>query len=123
MLNQDYEFRTGDTFHSDWFAVIIAGDPVDLSSGWLIRSQIRDSLDEVIADLGINLGTATITVDGVPVEASAVRIHIPATASRDAGSFVASWDLEITHPTYDDGDLYRKTIAGGMIRSRRDVTR
>lgn len=124
MLTHDYALRTGDTFFGDWLAVVIGGTPVDLSTGWQVRAQVRDrSSDVKLFDLGIQLGTATITLTGNQVTVATVRIHIPASASEAAGPFVGEWDLEISHQTFDSGSLYRRTIDGGSIRSRRDVTR
>lgn len=124
MLEHDYTLRTGDTFHGDWIAVVIGGTPVDLSTGWQVRAQVRDrSSDVKLFDLGIQLGTASIPLGGNQVTVSTVRIHIPAAASAAAGPFVGNWDLEISHQTFDNGSLYRRTVDGGSIRSRRDVTR
>lgn len=127
MLTHDYTMRTGDTFFGDWIAVVIGGTPVDLSTGWQVRAQVRDrSTDAKLFDLGIQLGTATInfpTGSSNQVTVSTARIHIPASASEAAGPFVGNWDMEISHLTYDNGSLYRRTVDGGSIRSRRDVTR
>ena len=124
MLTHDYSLRTGDTFFGDWIAVVIGGTPVDLSTGWQVRAQVRDrSSDEKLFDLGIQLGTATIPLDGSQTTVSTVRVHIPASASEAAGPFVGNWDMEISHPTFDNGSVYRRTVDGGSIRSRRDVTR
>lgn len=124
MLTHDYELRAGDTFYGDWLAVVIGGVPADLSAGWIIRAQVRDrSSDVELFELGIQLGTASVPINGTPVTVSTVRVHIPAAASETAGPFVGVWDLEISHLTFDNGVLYRKTLDGGSIRSRRDVTR
>lgn len=124
MESTDYVTKMGDTFYGRWIAVVIGGTPVDLSTGWQVRAQVRDrSSDVKLFDLGIQLGTATIPLDGNQVTVSTARIYIPAAASEAAGPFVGNWDMEISHLTFDNGSLYRRTVDGGSIRSRRDVTR
>lgn len=54
MFDHDYELISGDTFLGDWVAVIIGGTPVDLSTGWQVRAQVRDrTTDEKLFDLGV----------------------------------------------------------------------
>lgn len=124
MLTHDYTFRSGDTFYGDWIAVVIGGTPIDLSSGWQVRAQVRDTRSETkLFDLSTQLGTASIPLNGDQVTVSTVRIHIPAGASGTEGPFTGVWDMEIVHPTFDNGSLYRRTVDGGVLKSRRDVTR
>lgn len=123
MQSRDYEFLTGDTLYGDWLAVIINGSPVDLSTVWVVRAQVRDRSGVKLFDLTTQLGTSTITLNGVETSVSTVRLHIPASASESEGPFAGVYDVEVEHPTFDSGVLYRQTVAGGKIKSKRDVTR
>lgn len=124
MLTRDYDYLAGDTFHGDWLALIIGDLPIDLSSGWTVRAQVVDrSTRAEILDLGVQHGTATVSVGGVPTSVATVRIHIPASVSESADVYVGSYDVEVSHPTFDSGVEYRRTVTGGVLRARKDVTR
>lgn len=124
MVTQDYEFLTGDTFYGKWLTVVIDDNPLDLSTVWVVRAQVRDRSTGVkLFDLATQLGTSQITLNGVLTNVSTVRLHIPATASTTQGPFMGVYDIEVEHPTFDSGVLFRSTIAGGKLRSKQDVTR
>lgn len=125
----DPVIRIGDTWRSPRWALVIAGEPVDLTDGWTVKAQARaystaqTPLYTWDLDDGIELGTAPLTVDGQEVTGSTVRLRLTAAQTAAMDVWAGDWDLEVSHPTFDNGDLYRKTIVTGRAKTVQDTTR
>lgn len=124
----DLTIRQGDTWRSPRWALVIGDQAIDLTNEWTIEAQAR-AYPQARAVLwswstgdGIELGTAQFTVDEVPVTGSTVRLHLTAEQSSTLDVFAGVWDLEVNHPTFDNGAPYRKTIVSGRIRIVAEVT-
>lgn len=130
-VRRDLVVYIGDTWYSDQrWALIVAGAGVDLSDGWTVNAQARanrkdpDILHEwTEANGGIILTEVEVVVNGDPVTTSAVQLKVAAGESDAWDWSLADWDLQVSHPTFDGGELYRRTLVLGTIRPDRDVTR
>jgi hypothetical protein len=127
-VTADLDIIIGDTYRSPRWAVVIAGQAVDLTDGWTVRAQIRQRLgpSTLLHDFtgtGIELGTAAVDVAGESVSTSTIRLWVPPNVSEAFNEFVGRWDCDIYHPTFDGGSPYRRTILTGAARARWDVTR
>jgi hypothetical protein len=128
-LCADLNIYIGDTYWSPRWAVVLRGEPVDLTTGWSVNSQVRrqPSAAEIIYEFDPDdtvITTVVVSVDGAQMETSAIQLYIPATVSAEFEPWTGAWDLEIVHPTLAVGGTpYRKTLVLGTARTRRDVTR
>ena len=129
-LSQDLEIPLGDTWRSPRWALVVGDTVVDLADGWTVRAQARYPggrsavlYSWTVDGGGIEFGTADFTVAGETVTGSTVRLKIGATESEAMGEWRGEWDLEVSHPTFDGGQLWRKTLVRGQARTVADVTR
>lgn len=129
-IEADLEIPLGDTWHSKRWALVVGDEVIDLTDGWTVRAQARGPggrsmvLHEWSTDNGgVELGTAEFDVAGEPVTGSTMRLRVSATESQDMPVWYGVWDLEVSHPTFDNGALWRKTLVSGQARARGDVTR
>lgn len=123
----DLVIPIGDTWRSRRWAIVIGGTVIDLTTDWRVRAQMRrggrggDVLHEWTGTAGVELGSAQFLVGDTETTGTTLRLHLPASTTFSPGSAV--WDLEIEHPTFDNGALYRKTVLAGHVRLVGDVTR
>lgn len=128
-VNVDLDIKIGDTFWSPRWAVVISGTPVDLTSNWTMRAQIRarpDSTTVLHTFTGVGVQVTAPVPDEDPdlVVPSTVQLYIPPATTQTFTEWVGVWDLEIEHPTFGlGGTLYRKTVLSGAARTTWDVTR
>ena len=127
-VTHDLRILTGDTWRSPRWAVVIGADPVDLTDGWSVKAQIRAWPQSGTAihswgPTGVDLDTADVQVGGTTLTTSTVRLRLTAAQTAALGAVAGVWDLEISHPTFDNGELYRKTLVTGRVSSTEDVTR
>lgn len=129
-LSADLDIKIGDTFWSKprW-AVLIAGEPVDLTQGWTVSAQIRPRKDSVtvlhtFAGEGVQVTPPEPGQEPDTTVPSTVQLYIPPAVTATFTEWVAFWDLQIEHPTFGlGGSLYRKTLLSGVARTTWDVTR
>lgn len=128
-VTADLDIKIGDTFRSERWAVVIGGEPVDLTDGWTARAQIRprpdcDTVLHEFSGAGVVVTAPEAGEDEDTVVPSTVQLYAPDTVTADLGEWVAVWDLELYHPTYGVGGTpYRRTVLSGVARTRWDVTR
>ncbi|MEU7817054.1 hypothetical protein [Pseudonocardia sp. NPDC049154] len=125
----DMTIRAGDSHLSPTWAVVIAGQAVDLEEEWTVRAQARDSDGDLVIDWQtqgrVLLGSADVTVGSGTVTTSTVRLYLPPAVTEDLEARDRLlYDVEISHPTFGPlDDLYRVTLRSGTARIVRDVTR
>ena len=130
-ITSHLEIPLGDTWHSKRWALVVGGEVIDLTDGWTVRAQVRAPFmggtsvlhEWTTEDGGVELGTAEFEVAGTPVTGATMRLRIGASESQSMAEWYGVWDLEVSHPTFDNGELWRKTLVSGSARARADVTR
>ena len=125
----DLDIKIGDSFWSDRWGVLVDDAPVDLTTGWVVRAQIRPRPDSttVLHDF---TGDGILLTPPAPGEEpdttipSTVQLYIPQDEAALLGAWTAVWDLQIEHPTYGlGGTFFRRTVLAGVARTAWDVTR
>lgn len=128
-VTADLDIKVGDTFWSPRWAVIIAGNAVDLTQGWTVRAQIRPRPDSMVilhdfTGDGVKVTAPTAGEEPDTTVPSTVQLHIPDAVTAEFTEWLGEWDLEIYHATYGTGGTpFRKTVLSGIARTTWDVTR
>ena len=128
-ISYDLVIPVGDTWRSPRWALVIGDEVIDLADGWTVKAQVRSyrqaptTLHQWTTGDGVELGTATFDVGGDEVTGATARLHLTAAESTTLAGMTGVWDLEVSHPTWDDGALYRKTLITGRVRTEGEVSR
>lgn len=129
-ITADLTIPLGDTWRSPRWALVVGDTVVDLADGWTVRAQARYPGQRSVvlhewtaAGGGVEFGTADFQIAGQPVTGTTVRLRVTATESEALTEWFGVWDLEVSHPTFDNGLLWRKTLVSGRARTTGDVTR
>ena len=132
-------WTVGDSWQSDdTWAVLITGEPVDLTEGgWTVQAQARSRRDAdvvlaswsstatdpttegdvIIGSVDLELGDDTVTT-------STVRLAHSATAATTWGPFTGLIDCEITRRDTPDGPIVENyTVFAGTAIAEPDVAR